>query len=389
MKTVDACLHLPALTMLCIGLVCPLAHAAPRPDGPDPQPGPTLATPAPVAGAAPVDGAAPAPQPQWMPMPDPQAEATMWPGGKLASLTCGGQPVRVARCRYGSFTGVLSTHHEGGAVAEVLTFQSGLLDGLVEIYDPTGHLQDRLLYRNGLPVPIDTLTPGPVAPPDATLPTLVPPADTAPAPAPEGPPVQAPAPNAIPTHTEPHALPTRRPVCRLGLGLRGAIGLLASRAAVPAYGGAQLVVASQFGPLRPELAIGIYGAADDDLQYRRRDIPISIGQLWNLTGSEVPVYLALQFDATYASRALPGYVPGPSTEEAWLLGGGGGIGIDLPASDSTRLLADLRLGATTRVAGSPPLRIPQPNGDPAEAIGTQFRMLLSLTLLWNVVDVSR
>lgn len=327
------------------------------------------------------------------------AEVRLHSDGRLAALLCQGQPLRLSICRHGVVTGLVLTYHASGAVAEVLAFRDGWLDGVTEVYDATGHLLERTLYRGGHPVPLSQI-PLAKAPTDPPLP--LPPSvgsssgssTSATDPEPTAPPTTPadPAPVA-PATSEPATVPRSRPPIDtqpiLGLGLRGLFGGLAQTGVTAGIGGGQLVFAmSPSAGAYPELAMGVTSTFDAKGAYRRIDVPTSLGLIVHLTRATAPLYMALGLDLVYARRSLPGHVPGPTAEEAWLLGGSGGMGIDLPMwqgeRSQGRLLIDFRLGGTGRIDGAPALLIPQATGEPQAAIAGQFRALLTLTAQVNL-----
>lgn len=345
-----------------------------------------------TADSGTVPAVPPAPPPLPLPPPDPEAQAQLHANGRLSGLLCQGQPLRALRCRWGQASGLVTTYHASGSVAEVLQFRDGLLDGLIEVYDPGGHLIERTLYRGGLPQPMPT---GPTNVQAAGEPSLPPPPAVEGDPRTGAPPVSgAPnsAPDALPRAVDPPALPVGTlppPTPGFGLGLRALVGMLTSDLGGNAYTGLQVVVAPHHGGILPELAVGVATVIDTSGLLRRLDVPMSVGYLWNLSRSVAPLYLAATLDIVYARRDLLGAVPGPTAEEAWLVGGSGGVGINLPAwgrgdRGSGRLLLDLRLGGTGRVDGNPPLRIPRDDAEPAVAIGSQFRVLFTMTTLLNL-----
>ena len=373
---------------LCVGALHWAGLTAALADEPVPVPqGPPLSEPA----AAP-EAAVPVPM-------DPVAEARLHENGRLAALLCQGQPLRAARCRYGTVTGLMLTYYPTGSVAEVLAFRDGWLDGVTEVYDPTGHLLERAVYRAGSAVP-PSETASALPPPDPPLPMppslppspeeagttgaadgSVPPTLEPTSAAPQPPPVDA-----LAASRRPAAAVDSQPI--FGLGVRGLIGGLAGSAASAGIGGGQLVFAMSPSPgTYPELAVGVTSTFDANGAYRRLDVPISLGLIVHLSRTIAPLYMALSFDAMYAQRTVPGDVPGPKAEEAWLLGGSGGFGIDMPMWNGDRsqgrMLMDVRLGGTGRIDTTPALLIPQDSGDPQAAIASQFRVLLTLTAQAN------
>lgn len=379
------CRLLSALTLATVSAAWPLSALAEGPEASSPSP--------PMIAPAPSLPSSPPVAPPWPPVavmaPDPEAQAQLHGNGKLAALLCQGQPLRLARCRFGQQSGLLLTYHATGSVAEVLQFRDGWLDGLIEVYDPLGHLIERTLYRQGQAQPLPS-GPTPVpAPGEAALP--LPP--TVEAGGSDAAATPAPSPTPLPVAVEPGssvpsaavAAPPPSPV--FGLGLRALVGMLSGDLGGTAYSGAQIVFSPANSGILPELAVGVATAIDPSGLQRRLDVPMSVGYRWNLSRSPAPLYLAASFDIVYARRDLVGSVPGPSAEEAWLLGGSGGLGINLPMyrreRSSGRLLLDMRLGGTGRVDGNPGLRIPREGAEPAVAIPCQFRLLFTLTTLFN------
>lgn len=355
--------------------------------------------PLPAPQGAPLSEPAAAPEPA-LPAPmDLAAEVRLHENGRLAAVLCQGQPLRAARCRYGTLTGLVLTYYPTGSVAEVLAFRDGWLDGVTEVYDPTGHLLERAVYRAGSAVPpseVAAVSPAPDPPlpmppslppsaaeagtadaADGSAPTTIEPTSAAPQPSSAEAPVAS---------RRPAAAVDSQPI--FGLGVRGLLGGLVGSAASAGIGGGQLVFAMSPSPgTYPELAVGVSSTFDAKGAYRRLDVPISLGLIVHLSRATAPLYMALSFDAMYALRTVPGDVPGPKAEEAWLLGGSGGFGIDMPMWNGDRsqgrMLMDVRLGGTGRIDTSPPLLIPQDSGDPQAAIAGQFRVLLTLTAQAN------
>lgn len=316
-----------------------------------------------------------------------EAQTQLHANGRLAALLCQGQPLRALRCRYGQANGLVNTYHASGSVAEVLQFRDGLLDGLIEVYDPAGHLMERTLYRGGVAQPMPSGPTNVQLPGEPSLP-LPPTVDSGAPPAGDPANPAHPMPMAVdpPPPVQPLASPP--PSAAVGLGLRALVGMLSSDLGGNAYTGLQLVLARYHQGMQPELAVGVATVIDTSGLQRRLDVPMSFGYLWNLSRSPAPLYLAATFDVVYARRDVMGSVPGPSVEEAWMMGGSGGIGINLPVSQSerrgVRLLLDMRLGGTGRIDGNPPLRIPRDAAEPAVAMGSQFRLLFTLTTLLSI-----
>ena len=100
--------------------------------------------PPPTVPAQPVLEAVPAPEPE-------PCQSVSHSNGRLASILCGPtqQPLRDGGFRFQHFTGTQTTYYEHGGVHEVLPLNDGVLDGLVEVYDPVGHLIERVIFRNG------------------------------------------------------------------------------------------------------------------------------------------------------------------------------------------------------------------------------------------------
>ena len=404
---------------LCLGLARPLVAAADAPPAVAPPVLPMTTDPAqsdPASAGSSDAARAPQAVDAATVVEAPPAEAQLHENGRLAALLCQGQPLRAARCRYGlpganaPASGLVLTYHATGSVFEVLSFRDGYLDGVVEVYDATGHLLERTLYRAGFAVPLSqvrapsgsgdpqlpappTVTsadgmPGPAAPLAATAPSTIDLDGEAPGAAA---PLRSDGANRANRSTAARVAPADRsanlaPV--LGLGLRGILGAMISDVAVPGFAGGQLVFAvSPSGNTHPELAIGATTTFDAKGQYRRLDVPISLGLQVNLNRASAPIYMALGMDLLYARRSIPGDVPGPQVEEAWLLGGSGGLGIDLPMwggnRSQGRILTDVRIGGTGRVDGAPPLLLPQETGEPRAAIAGQFRVLLTMTAQVN------
>lgn len=317
--------------------------------------------------------------------------------GRLAALLCQGQPLRLVRCRYGAVSGLVLAYHPSGSVAEVLAFRDGWLDGVAEVYDETGHLLERTLYRAGLPVPLSQVATA--APSDPPLP--VPPSVPADGPA-SGPmgavdPAVPGTSSGLSDENQPRSMPQAggpSPSLRMlraldsrsvfGLGLRGIFGGLVGSAHAAGLAGGQLVFAlAPSAGTYPEISLGVTSTFDAKGAYRRVDVPVSFGLVVHLNRAKAPIYMALGLDMLYARRFIPGDVPGRRDEEAFLLGGSAGFGVNMPMwrreQDRGRLLMDVRMGGTGRLDTGPTLLIPQETGEPQAAISPQFRVLLTLT----------
>lgn len=303
----------------------------------------------------------------------PEATTVAWPNGKLAQVLCGNQPLAQSLCHFGDYTGTLVTYHASGSTAEVLSFAAGLLDGLYESYDETGHLRSRKLYRTGHLVlpgqwPTGVASSTPSANPTATSPET----STA-SPAVRLPPSE---------HTQ-EPLPYDSSLRgRVGIGFRTTLGFLGSSGVWAAYLGGLLQIIPNTGRIRPEFGSGLLYAGLD--VYRRLDVPISVGLQADLFPQTDTLFVVAALSTVYAHRFAPASVPGPSGESAWLLGGDVGMGLRLARSHSSYWLVDLRLGGMGRVDSAPRILLPQPDGPPAPAIGNQFRLLLGLTFVSNV-----
>ncbi len=372
-----------ACTLVTACVAWPLVSAAQLPDGSAASPPAPLA--APVTPATPNSATVPAAPA--VEAPAPEAQPQLHENGRLAAILCLGVPLREQRCRFGSASGLVLTYHASGSVAEVLQFRDGWLDGLIEAYDAGGHLVDRTLYRGGAPQPMPSGPTSVQAPGETSLP-LPPMVSSGDAPPPENAPTAPavpPAPMAVAADV-PAPRPPGGPL--FGLGLRALVGMVTSDVASTAYTGAQVVFSPYQAGILPEFAVGIATTLDSTGLLRRLDVPMSLGYIWNLTRSPSPLYLTATFDVIYARRDIAGSVPGLTAEEAWMMGGHGGLGISLPLGGRERswgrMLLDMRLGGTGRVDGNPPLRIPRDGAEPAIAMASQFRLLFTLTTLFSI-----
>jgi len=303
----------------------------------------------------------------------PEATTVAWPNGRLAQVLCGNLPLSQSLCHLGDYTGTLVTYHASGSTAEVLSFAAGLLDGLYESYDETGHLRSRQLYRIGRLV-LPGQWPTGVANSTPSTNQMA----TTPAASPDSPAERQPPPK--PTH---YPLPYGNSLrSRIGIGFRTTFGFLGSSGVWPAYLGGLLQIIANTGRIRPELGNGLLYAGRD--VYRRLDVPISIGLQADLFPQTDTIFVVAALSTVYAHRFAPSSVPGPSGESAWLLGGDVGMGLRLARSQSSYWLVDLRLGGMGRVDSAPRILLPQPDGPPAPAIGSQFRLLLGLAFISKV-----
>lgn len=327
--------------------------------------------PQPQSALPPVPNAAPALVPALPPpiAPDlPNAVVETWPTGKPSTIRCGDQAITRSLCRYGDYTGTLTTYHQDGSVHQVLSFIGGLLDGLSESYDNGGHLLSREFFFAG-----KSRSPG-------SLPTGIPTRIDPPLPPPPTFDSQSPVATVPRITMDKSEEDTIRGL--VGIGVRGTVGFLASSAVIPFYGGGLLQVIPNSGRVRPELGAGIMVAARND--YQRIDIPISVGMQADLISGGDTVFLVLAVSTIFANRKVLGSVPGPNSEAAWLLGAEGGVGVRLRRSAYSYWLGDVRLGGLGRADTATPILLPQTDGPPAAAIGGQFRMTLNLTFIGNI-----
>ena len=348
--------------------------ATESPDSQAPLPLPLIAPPVlPSSPPAQVPALPPPPSLSW-----PDATIVEWPDHRIAKLQCGTLPLTQAVCRYRDYTGVLVTYHQNGSAAEILSFAGGLLEGLCESYDYTGHLLSRQLFHVGRVVELGQSPPSFNLPVDPSL-------------VPQQTPLQTP----LQTYAQPwqHAVrmtPTPRGDGiaedsirgQLGIGLRASLGFLASAAVVAPYIGSLLQVIPNLHRIRPEFSVGVLYAQRD--KYHRLDVPMSAGVQADLFSGADTIYFVVAAAAIYTHRFVADNVPGPTSESAWLLGGEGGIGLRLKRSPYSYWLADLRLGGLGRIDSQPRLLLPQAEEPPVVAIGSQFRMLLGLTLVGNL-----
>ncbi len=298
----------------------------------------------------------------------PNALVETWPTGKPSSIRCGDQLITRSLCRYGDYTGTLTTYHPDGSVYQVLSFTGGLLDGLAESYDNAGHLLSREFFFAGKLRSPDLLPPGIPARMDPPLPP--PPTIDSQTPV-----------STVPRITmDKNEDDTIRG--QLGIGVRGSAGFLASSAVIPFYGGGHLQVIPNLGRVRPELGAGVMVAVRKD--YQRIDVPVSVGIQADLISGGDTVFLVLAVNTVFANRKVLGSVPGPTSETAWLLGAEGGIGVRLRRSAYSYWLGDVRLGGLGRADTASPILLPQTDGPPVAAIGGQFRMTLNLTFIGNI-----
>lgn len=358
----------------------PPAAAAPLPDY-DPLAGP-LSDPLAGPAAAPFQGAQTPPGPLPLP-PQAVAELTSWPSGRLARATCGAAPFRLGGCRHPdpAFTGTLITYYERGGVAEVLPVRDGQLDGLVEVYDSTGHLVEQRLFRAGQPLAPGEAGQGPIGPADPPLPAPPPPVVVGAPGAAEGTPEAAP--DAAPGSPPPSP---RLDPPRLYLGVSGQIGFVSSDVVNAFVGGGRLHLVPRMGSAFVELSIGVMRAYNGGRDYSRLDMPVGFGlQVPLRTGEKHTVYALAGLQVTYARRTIPGDVPGAQQEEAVLLGGELGFGLRRRVAPHASLFGELRFTGSGRGDRGEPLRLLDSNGVPADAIGKQYQLLLGFGVLWHVV----
>lgn len=367
----------------------PATAPSPTTTQPDAASGPPLA-PSPAIPAPAAAGTHSAPL-------DPPAEVRLHENGRLAALLCQGQPLRLVRCRYGAVSGLVLSYHPSGSVAEVLAFRDGWLDGVAEVYDEAGHLLERTLYRAGLPVPLSQVATAAPSDPPLPLPPSVPADGPAGAVDPAAPGLSSAPRDENQAGSMPQAAgpsPSLRMLRALdsrsvfGLGLRGVFGGLVGSAQAAGLAGGQLVFAlAPSAGTYPEISFGVTSTFDAKGAYRRVDVPVSFGLVVHLNRARAPIYMALGLDMLYARRFIPGDVPGPRDEEAYLLGGSAGFGVNMPMwhreQHRGRLLMDVRMGGTGRLDTGPALLIPQEAGEPQAAISSQFRVLLTLTAQVN------
>lgn len=289
--------------------------------------------------------------------------------GRPSALLCEHDraPLRLGGCRYERHSGTLYTYHSNGSIAEVLPLRDGLLHGLVEAYDATGHLLERSLFQDGLrAIPEGSAAP---LPPLAPPPTI----DSRAAAPPAAPPAEAPevsAPDPVGAHQG------------LAVGGRVALGALGLDAGVTLAGQAHLQLLQQRGRVRLELSGGIGGSSRASLAYQRMDVPLGLGVHYDLGSGPFALYLLTAGHATFVRRTIPGEVPGPQSENAWLLGADVGVGMRF-SGPRRSLFTDLRVGGAGRVDGQAPLRLPIADGPPVDAIGSEVRFFFNLGVAWH------
>lgn len=334
---------------------------------------PAISTPPPDATPSPLPNLPPAETPQLPPPPTvvmATAEADVLPSGRLARIRCGGQSIVESLCRYGDFTGIATTYYPSGSVAESLTFSGGLLEGLVESYDPVGHLLSRRLFHLGQPLAAGqnvsqvSLAKDPPLPPPPGF-------------------VQSSTPSPASPEESAPAVPPRAPTPDfygvVGIGAALDMGLLANSAVSPFGIGGHVTVIPNTGRLRPEFRAGSLYFSHNE--YRRVDVPLSLGLQFDLIAAPSTVYLGIAMATQYSHRFLPTDIPGPSAEDAWLLGGEAALGLRVQRSSQSYWLFDVRMGGGGRVDSKPQILIPQTDGPPRPAVGGQFQLLLGLTFV--------
>ncbi len=293
------------------------------------------------------------------------ATVEVLPNRKLARILCGALSIRDAVCHYENVSGVVTTYYPSGSVAESLTFASGLLEGLAETYDPSGHLLSRRLYHLGQPQEVGQRV-GPVTP-------------TADPPLPPPQPVTEPSTQA--TATKPIEIPIESGDYRglLGIGASLDFAVMANRALVAPGIGGLLHVLPNTGRLRPELRIGALYLTQTP--YRRVDVPLLLGFQWDLFASASTLYLGAALLTQYSHRFLPDNIPGQTTESGWFVGGEGAAGVRIQRSSQSYWLIDVRMGGSGRVDSHPQILLPQTEGPPLPAMGSQFQLLLGFAFI--------
>lgn len=319
-------------------------------------------------------------------------QAVSHPNGRLATITCGAnqEPLRNGGYRWQHFTGFLTTYHPHGGVHEVLSLNDGVLDGLVEVYDPLGHLLSRELFRKGLRQDRASLPAGvpltdPVQRPAAAAGSAAPAGTAA---------TTATATATTPMAAEAAPLPVSsqpaRPVDAdelayggLAVGLR-AVGGVSSNA----YGSF-----TQLGPaldvlwrLTPRFALELrgefQGTVSGPVDYQRLDVPLTLGVRGLLGSGLWRPYLLAALGADYAWRRIPGNIAAQPSESAWLLNTELGCGVTRQLRGSLHWLAELRLAGRFRTDDAPRLLAPNERGVPTELLGNQFTTQFSLGLMW-------
>ncbi len=321
-----------------------------------------------VVAVSPLPDAPAADIPQLPPPPTVSAGTAtpeLLPTGKLSRILCGGVSIREAVCRYENVSGVVTTYYPSGSVSESLTFLGGLLEGLVETYDPFGHLLSRRLYHLGQPT-----EPGPTTPPTAQ-------GNDPPLP----PPPSAPEPD-LSTSASKRTAPTPeygdyRGL--LGIGASFEFAVMANRAVVAPGIGGLLHAIPNTGRMRPELRAGALYFTQTT--YRRVDVPLSLGFQFDLFASPSTLYLGAALVSQFSRRFLPENIPGQTTESAWHVGGEGAIGVRIQRSSQSYWLLDVRMGGCGRVDSNPQVLLPQDEGPPRPAMGSQFHLLLGIAFI--------
>lgn len=325
----------------------------------------------PVLPDGPAAQTAQLPPPPSPPMVDmPAAEIDLWPNGRLLRIRCGGLSIVETVCRYGDFTGIANTYHPNGSVAESLTFVGGILEGLVESYDPVGHLLSRRLFHVGKPLaPGQNVSQIPLGkdPPLPPPPTFDPQVSSLPAGTPE-----PPSPATSDSTTPPFG-------GLVGIGGSLQLGVLANQSIAPLAIGGQFLLIPNTGRLRPEFRAGaIYFSQTD---YRRLDVPLSLGLQFDLFAAPSSLYVGAALLTQYARRFLPTDIPSPSIEDGWLLGGEGIVGLRVQRARQSYWLFDVRMGGSGRVDSQPQLLRPQADGPPEPAMGRQFQLLFGISFV--------
>ena len=293
-------------------------------------------------------------------------QQVLHPSGRVAAVLCGPakQPLRLGGHRFEQLTGTLLTYYAHGGVHELLTLRDGFLDGVVETYDPVGHLIERVVFAKGeqqdLGVPPQTASPSAA---EGETPTALP-----------------------PVSVSPEARPSRadaEPELGLGIGLRA--GSSVSRNAYGTFlqlGPALDVLARIMPRLSVELRAEFQHTVAGPVDYRRIDVPVTLGLRVELGRSTMRPYVLAGLGPDYAWRKIPGDIAAQPSESTWLLDAHAGFGLLGRVSQRVTWLAELRLGGRFRTDDKTRLRLTEDSGAPVELLGNQFTAQLGLGLQW-------
>lgn len=307
------------------------------------------------------------------PTPESDCQLVSHPNGRVAGVLCGParQPLRSGRYRFGQHTGLFTTYHEHGGVFEILNLRDGLLEGIVEVYDATGHLLDRAVFASGVRQELgiearaSAMTSGTAAEP-------IDPVETA---------------NALPavTSSRPTANPPPRSDDDFGIGIGlSAVGAVSRNA----YGtflqlGPELDALIRLGPwVGLELRAAFQHTVAGPTDYRRIDVPLLVDLRIDLRRGAMRPYLLLGLGPDYAWRKIPGDIAAQPAESAWLLDTQAGFGVSGRGAKGLGWLAELRLGGRFRTDDDVRLQLSDESGAPVELLGNQFTAQLGLGVQW-------